>query len=671
MVVKSDVRSRRPSWAFKSILPYFLETLFVLALAFKISFINYGLVYQLPNTPWFRITWLFLLNGVPLAVTWTLLRCLTARHSIALAFLFLIDLFCFAALAKLYHFGTPLIFQDLKEIKNVFRVTSTITGLTPGRYYLVFVDMGLWLAFMGLLQKVRSTNSFPVRRNGSKSFQQRLHHPSLALVAILGCIAGIYIGAIGYANGLPSSAAFPMRQKNLVSGSLACFVGSFFDSISIAIRKIPRDSPSQKEVQEAVRWFREHRMDLGIPATAKVRPTTSRGTSPRASIRTRNVIMILIESFGSEGLYGPAMEKAQIDVAPFFNSLKDEFLFTRRLQSPAIGGLTAECEFEILASTTSQLQYGFTFTNLMDRDYGGLVRILKKHGYRTVAFHAHLKEFWNRSNAYERLGFDHYFHEGDFSPGPSIGLGLSDESFFTQLPGMIRSLPEPFFAFIITLSGHPPFVIPTSEQVGLGMRIPNITSNAYNYLEAMRYQDRQIERFWNEMKDIRENTIFVILGDHNARFDREDQTALGYEDPARADAASYLVPLAILAPGIDRDRVGFDPVGDQSDIAPTILDLLGIKIPDYFIGTSLLTKNTTALVQRGGILAIAGSECRFDKIENKCICKEGKAKGATCKELKQELHYADIISRDILLGYRYSYKSNHDNNMPPHNGRKE
>ena len=406
---------------------------------------------------------------------------------------------------------------------------------------------------------------------------------------------GIYIGAIGYANGLSSLTASPMRQKNLIMGSLACFVASFPDSIANAIRKIHRDSPSQKEVLEAVRWFRERRMDQGISATAmekmpgtKARLTTRGGTTPHARIKPRNVIMIMIESFGSQGLYGPAVEKARIEVAPFFNSLKDELLFTRSLHSPVIGGATSECEFEIFTSTNPQLRYGYTFTNLMDRDYGGLIRILKKHGYRTVAFHAHMKDFWNRSNAYERLGFDHYFHDEDFSPGPPIGLGLSDESFFAQLPGMLRSLQEPYFAFIITLSGHPPFVIPTSKQVGLGMRMPRITSTTYNYLEAMRYQDRQIERFWNEMADTRESSIFVILGDHNASFDREDQLALGYDDPARAEDASYLVPLAILAPGFDRNQNVFEPVGDQSDIAPTILDLLGIEIPDYFIGTTLL-----------------------------------------------------------------------------------
>jgi phosphoglycerol transferase MdoB-like AlkP superfamily enzyme len=54
--------------------------------------------------------------------------------------------------------------------------------------------------------------------------------------------------------------------------------------------------------------------------------------------------------------------------------------------------------------------------------------------------------------------------------------------------------------------------------------------------------------------------------------------------------AKYMIPFAILAPDIQARNSGY--MASQRDIAPTILQLLGLPVPDHFSGLSLLEENS-------------------------------------------------------------------------------
>ena len=69
-----------------------------------------------------------------------------------------------------------------------------------------------------------------------------------------------------------------------------------------------------------------------------------------------------------------------------------------------------------------------------------------------------------------------------------------------------------------------------------------------------------------------ENTIIVIFGDHGIRTRREDPNFIG----ASLDDYSFHVPLFIYAPRALTHPLTISPLTSHIDIAPTILDLLGI-----------------------------------------------------------------------------------------------
>jgi len=74
----------------------------------------------------------------------------------------------------------------------------------------------------------------------------------------------------------------------------------------------------------------------------------------------------------------------------------------------------------------------------------------------------------------------------------------------------------------------------------------------------------------------------VITGDHGIWKFPENEEMI----PIRKQEHYFRVPLLIYAPGIVKPGL-FEDVGSQVDIAPTILDILGIRSENAFVGRSL------------------------------------------------------------------------------------
>ena len=100
------------------------------------------------------------------------------------------------------------------------------------------------------------------------------------------------------------------------------------------------------------------------------------------------------------------------------------------------------------------------------------------------------------------------------------------------------------------------------------------------YFEVQRF-DSDIASFVAKLKEIGEldNTIIVVTGDHGMPFPRCKGNL--YDSGAR-------VPLAIQWPkGIQKPGRVIDDFVSTTDLAPTFLDLAGVKIPEAITGRSL------------------------------------------------------------------------------------
>jgi phosphoglycerol transferase MdoB-like AlkP superfamily enzyme len=248
-----------------------------------------------------------------------------------------------------------------------------------------------------------------------------------------------------------------------------------------------------------------------------------------------------------------------------------------------------------------------------------------------------------------------------------IGMGLSDDDFFSQTLTKMQHLPQPFFAMLITLSGHHPFTLPAGLRSGVTDNVSGLSEEVKKYLENVNFVDRALEKFWRNSEKLRENSIVVLVGDHNPSLpSRKDWSSLGYSIGSIADPAEdpdFLplrqVPLIVSAPFFEPQINSVKGVrGDLTDIAPTLLYLLGIQQPKYFVGGSLFSEAITAIeyTQPFSIyfdnkrhVNIGTGEC-FSNVGNEQLEK------INCYGLKSEADAIGIISKDVLWGNRYSYR---------------
>jgi lipoteichoic acid synthase len=185
-------------------------------------------------------------------------------------------------------------------------------------------------------------------------------------------------------------------------------------------------------------------------------------------------------------------------------------------------------------------------------------------------------------------------------------LGLSDAAFLPQAAARLAGQPEPFYAFMVTLTSHAPFDLPDKYcELTLDEKLNG--SSLGTAFQCFRYTDRQIGVFLDRLRASRrlERSVVVFYGDHASvhRFFNDEIAALeGTEDWMRDSRC--LVPLIIYAPGLAGERLAL--TGGHIDIMPTLLYLLGVdeeKIAGTAMGRNLLnTRRDFAVLPDGKVV---------------------------------------------------------------------
>lgn len=103
------------------------------------------------------------------------------------------------------------------------------------------------------------------------------------------------------------------------------------------------------------------------------------------------------------------------------------------------------------------------------------------------------------------------------------------------------------------------------------------------YLETLQSVDESVERVltWVKQNNLQNNTMVVYMGDNGFSFGEH-----GLIDKRHAYEESMRVPLLVWAPGMVKSRSVVEQVVMNVDIAPTFLELAGLKKPDNIQGSS-------------------------------------------------------------------------------------
>lgn len=290
----------------------------------------------------------------------------------------------------------------------------------------------------------------------------------------------------------------------------------------------------------------------------------------------------------------------RIDGAPVTPNLDrlagESLVFTEFYEQTGVGR-TADADFLVNCSQYP-LATGSVYYEYPDNDYRCLPRLLADAGYRTAAFQGIRPDFWNLRLVYPRLGFQRFDHVGEYEKDEWIGLGLSDATFLRQTAVKLRNLPEPFYAYVVTLSSHTPFAYP---EIPRTLRLGDLENTKEGaYLDAIRYTDAALGRFVEELAagGLLERSLLVVYGDHfGLRVGRSELLArlVGVD---RGDAAAWhgierRVPFLLRFPGGAHAGVVATPTG-QIDVAPTLLHLLGVPAGDApFFGSDGLAATAT------------------------------------------------------------------------------
>lgn len=330
----------------------------------------------------------------------------------------------------------------------------------------------------------------------------------------------------------------------------------------------------------------------------------------------KNIIVIHAESMQKFAMDLTFNNK---EVTPNLNKLANEGIFFSNFYSQVGVGTSSDAEFTFNTSLMPSTK-GTVFVNYFDRDYISIPKLLKEQGYYTYSMHANTGEFWNRNTMHKSLGYDKFYNKDSYTIDETIGLGLSDKSFFRQSVDIMKQIKEeenkPFYSLLIMLSNHTPFsdlALMEDYKTTIDVTIDNQTvtrdylnnTTMGNYLRSVHYADSAIGEFIDNLdkEGLLENTVLVIYGDHDARLDFEDFNLLYNYDPMtdtiKTENDEGYIPYTKYNYELDR-KVPFiiwtkdqnynlnvnTPMG-MIDVLPTLGNMVGIH-SDYQLGKDVM-----------------------------------------------------------------------------------
>ena len=225
----------------------------------------------------------------------------------------------------------------------------------------------------------------------------------------------------------------------------------------------------------------------------------------------KNIIVIHYESMQTFPMY---LSFNNEEVTPNMNKLAKEGIFFSNFYSQVGVGTSSDAEFTFNTSLMPSTS-GTVFVNYFDRDYVAIPNLLREKGYYTFSMHGNTGEFWNRNIMHETLGYNKYYSKDSYIIDETIGLGLSDKSFYSQSVEIIKQIKKqegtPYYGLLITLTNHTPFSdlelmdeYPTTIDVKIGNQ--TITRDYLNgtimgnYLRSVHYADETLGDFINKLE---------------------------------------------------------------------------------------------------------------------------------------------------------------------------
>ncbi|MBL6991238.1 MAG: sulfatase-like hydrolase/transferase [Bacteriovoracaceae bacterium] len=312
-----------------------------------------------------------------------------------------------------------------------------------------------------------------------------------------------------------------------------------------------------------------------------------------------HIFIIMVESFNA--FFVNSKNKEGKEYTPFYNSLMKQGVFFKNFYGHSMQ--TSKGQLSILCSILP-LTRQKVFTNFSHINLNCLPQILQSNGYETLFFKAF--ENIHFDNTYEFVAKNGFKHaKGMSSEFISAqekklkwGWGIPDSLFYEKFFQYVDKLHKKnksakFFGALTTISNHGPFnEVPQNERY----LYPNQSTKRQFMANSIRVTDEYLKTFFKELSKRKylENSIIIVTGDHGCPAGEHGSysTFLAYNEEV------FKTPFVFIWKKNKSIKAAtvVDEYHSQVDIAPTLLNFVGISAKTHFIGEHLFKPITKPIL---------------------------------------------------------------------------
>jgi arylsulfatase A-like enzyme len=305
--------------------------------------------------------------------------------------------------------------------------------------------------------------------------------------------------------------------------------------------------------------------------------------------RRPNVVLIVLESTAARHL---GVTGGAVDNTPNLSRLAGRALMWTRHYANTPNSMFAL--YELLCSNHGRPQQEHISRTRPRIDCGSLSEIFAARGYRAALFHSGRFSYSEKDRFFGGRGYSpmydalsvpnrERYHESSW--------GIEEAAQIDAMLDWVRKADEePFFLTYIPVYPHHPYDVPHSRYKILPRGTPE-----QKYENAMLYVDTMVGELLAGFDEVgvADDTLFVILGDHGESFGEHPGSRMHgsklYDEAVHTFVLWY-------APGLFAAGHRDDRPFSHVDVAPTLLELLGIERQSQHVGLSALRTGKRPMV---------------------------------------------------------------------------
>lgn len=231
-----------------------------------------------------------------------------------------------------------------------------------------------------------------------------------------------------------------------------------------------------------------------------------------------------------------------------------------------------------------------TMEELYDREIEILPSVLSRHGYHNALFMSGQLKYAGAYAMMKGRGFDTIEDSdslkcsSDDEAAMAIYAHLGDDCTAAAVSRWINDLStEKFFLWVWFTNPHSPYFVRDRARTG------GTLGSVEQHMAALAETDTAIGVLRNKLKakGLLNQTVFVVVGDHGEAFGEHGQ----YNHGTALFEEQVHVPLLFSGGNLSPHRQQRDNIGSMVDLAPSILNIVGISAPAGWQGRSLFAKD--------------------------------------------------------------------------------